>query len=151
MITDKDVMYIYSEVINHMEPRKILDVGMFYKAIGAVSRRILEMEVPEDCYITGVETDSISWLNVYETIYDEIVLADDIDALLAKCGHDEYKVAVFLSDMIPEESKEVLLKKASKMSKYLFIYGTDRKYLPVNCSVTDVRVDNVWCVLAKCS
>ena len=123
MITDKDVMYIYSEVINQMEPRKILDVGMFYKAIGAVSRRILEMEVPEDCYITGVETDSISWLNVYETIYDEIVLADDIDALLAKCGHDEYKVAVFLSDMIPEESKEVLLKKASKMSKYLFIYG----------------------------
>lgn len=109
------------------------------------------MEVPEDCYITGVETDSISWLNVYETIYDEIVLADDIDALLAKCGHDEYKVAVFLSDMIPEESKEVLLKKASKVSKYLFIYGTDRKYLPVNCSVTDVRVDNVWCVLAKCS
>lgn len=73
MITDKDVMYIYSEVINQMEPRKILDVGMFYKAIGAVSRRILEMEVPEDCYITGVETDSISWLNVYETIYDEIV------------------------------------------------------------------------------
>ncbi len=47
--------------------------------------------------------------------------------------------------------KEVLLKKASKVSKYLFIYGTDRKYLPVNCSVTDVRVDNVWCVLAKCS
>ena len=93
----------------------------------------------------------LSWLNVYETIYDEIVLADDIDALLAKCGHDEYKVAVFLSDMIPEESKEVLLKKASKVSKYLFIYGTDRKYLPVNCSVTDVRVDNVWCVLAKCS
>ena len=40
MITDKDVMYIYSEVINQMEPRKILDVGMFYKAIGAVSRRI---------------------------------------------------------------------------------------------------------------
>ena len=80
-----------------------------------------------------------------------IVLADDIDALLAKCGHDEYKVAVFLSDMIPAESKEVLLKKASKMSKYLFIYGTDRKYLPVNSSETDVRVDNVWCVLAKCS
>lgn len=49
MITDKDVMYIYSEVINQMEPQKILDVGMFYKAIGAVSRRILEMEVPEDC------------------------------------------------------------------------------------------------------
>ena len=141
MITDKDVMYIYSEVINQMEPQKILDVGMFYKAIGAVSRRILEMEVPEDCYITGVEADSISGLNVY----------DDLDALLAKCGHDEYKVAVFLSDMIPEESKEVLLKKASKVSKYLFIYGTDRKYLPVNCSVTDVRVDNVWCVLAKCS
>lgn len=47
MITDKDVMYIYSEVINQMEPQKILDVGMFYKAIGAVSRRILEMEVPE--------------------------------------------------------------------------------------------------------
>lgn len=34
MITDKDVMYIYSEVINQMEPQKILDVGMFYKAIG---------------------------------------------------------------------------------------------------------------------
>ena len=106
MITDKDVMYIYSEVINQMEPRKILDVGMFYKAIGAVSRRIVEMEVPEDCYITGVETDSISWLNVYETIYDEIVLADDIDALLAKCVHDEYKVAVFLSDMIQEERRQ---------------------------------------------
>ena len=106
MITDKDVMYIYSEVINQMEPQKILDVGMFYKAIGAVSRRILEMEVPEDCYITGVETDSISGLNVYETIYDEIVLADDIDALLAKCGHDEYKVVVLLRDMMKEEKKK---------------------------------------------
>ena len=123
MITDKDVMYIYSEVINQMEPQKILDVGMFYKAIGAVSRRILEMEVPEDCHITGVETDSISGLNVYETIYNEIVSADDIDALIAKCGHDEYKVAVFLSDMIPEVCKEVFLKKAFMMSKYLFIYG----------------------------
>lgn len=151
MITDKDVMYIYSEVINQMEPKKILDVGMFYKAIGAVSRRILEMEVPEDCYITGVETDSISGLNVYEAIYDEIVSADNVDAFLAKCGNDEYKIAVFLSDMIPEESKEKLLKKVSMVSKYLFIYGADRKYLPVNCSVTDVRVDNVWCILAKCS
>ena len=64
MITDKDVMYIYSEVINQMEPQKILDVGMYYKAIGAVSRIILEMEVPEDCHITGVETDRISVLNV---------------------------------------------------------------------------------------
>lgn len=151
MITDKDVMYIYSEVINQMEPQKILDVGMFYKSIGAVSRRILEMEVPENCYITGVETDSISGLNVYEAIYDEIVLADDIDALLSKCSYDEYKVTVFLSDMIPEESKEMLLKKASMVSKYLFIYGTDRNYLPANCSITDVRVDNVWCMLAKCS
>lgn len=150
MITDEDVMYVYSEVISQIEPQKMLDVGMFYKAMGCISRQILDMKVSENCYITGVETDSMSGLNVYRTIYNEIVEMGDIDLLIEKCSCNEYKVAVFLSDMIPEESKELIFKKASMVSEYLFIYGTDRKYLPVNCSVTEVRMGNAWCMLAKC-
>lgn len=151
MITDKDVMYIYSEIVNQMEPEKILDVGMFYKSIGAVSRRILEVEVPEECYITGVKTDDISGLKVYESIYDEIFKAEDIDIVIEKCRCDEYKLTILLSDMIPNEIKELLFKKVSKVSRYLLIYDTDRQYLPDNCNETAVRADNACCVLAECN
>ena len=41
MVRDKNIMYIFCEVINQLEPESILDIGMFFKSIGGVSRQIL--------------------------------------------------------------------------------------------------------------
>ena len=38
MVRDKNIMYIFCEVINQLEPESILDIGMFFKSIGGESR-----------------------------------------------------------------------------------------------------------------
>ena len=78
MIKNNNIMYIFCEVINQLEPESILDVGMFYKSIGGVSRQILNADISRSIYITGVRTDEKDNLNVYNKVYDDIISMDDI-------------------------------------------------------------------------
>ena len=72
MVRDKNIMYIFCEVINQLEPESILDIGMFFKSIGGVSRQILGIEISDSIYITGVDTDKTNGLNVYSRVYARI-------------------------------------------------------------------------------
>lgn len=73
MVRDKNIMYIFCEVINQLEPESILDIGMFFKSIGGVSRQILGIEISDSIYITGVDTDKTNGLNVYSRVYNKII------------------------------------------------------------------------------
>ena len=47
MINNENIMYMYCNVLGQTEPEKILDIGLFYRQIGGVSRTILNSDVPK--------------------------------------------------------------------------------------------------------
>ena len=44
MINNENIMYMYCNVLGQTEPEKILDIGLFYRQIGGVSRTILNSD-----------------------------------------------------------------------------------------------------------
>ena len=71
MINNENIMYMYCNVLGQTEPEKILDIGLFYRQIGGVSRTILNSDVPKKCFITGIDLENSKNYGVYNTIYDE--------------------------------------------------------------------------------
>ena len=90
MVRDKNIMYIFCEVINQLEPESILDIGMFFKSIGGVSRQILGIEISDSIYITGVDTDKTNGLNVYSRVYNKIISKNGICEDKQRC----YKILI---------------------------------------------------------
>lgn len=131
IIKNKIIMYVYVETINQLEAEEILDVGMFYKAIGAVSRAVLNAEVPQMCRITGVTTDDTEGLGIYEKIYDEIITYDDFKSKLSG-SNKKYDLIVLLG-----AQKKFLLKNESEefaesiigMGKHILAYCEDEEVL----------------------
>ena len=72
MINNENTMYMYCNVLGQTEPEKILDIGLFYRQIGGVSRTILNSDVPKKCFITGIDLENSKNYGVYNTIYDAI-------------------------------------------------------------------------------
>ena len=58
MINNENTMYMYCNVLGQTEPEKILDIGLFYRQIGGVSRTILNSDVPKKCFITGIDLEN---------------------------------------------------------------------------------------------
>lgn len=148
MITDKEIMYAFCEIIEQLEPERIIDVGMFFKSVGVVSRTILDGHISEDYYIAGVDTNSQTGLNVYKVIYDNIVELNKIDDYLKDCK--KFKLAVFLSDIIPEENKRELFDKISKVSSYMLIYAKDAIYIQEDLKAINLNMDNNKFFLVCC-
>lgn len=138
MITNKDTMYTFCEIIKQLEPDKLLDIGLFYKAIGSVARNILDIDIPESCYITGVTSEDISKVFIYRTIYNKII--DNNKFIEGGCK--EYKLAIMLSDSVSEEYKPLLVVSALKSASYLLLYKSDKKYLPGDYNLGNVKVIN---------
>jgi hypothetical protein len=138
MIINKDTMYTFCEIIRQLEPDKLLDIGLFYKAIGGVARNILDFDIPESCYITGVTSEDISKLGIYNTIYNRII---DNNKLI-ECGYKEYRLAIMLSDSVSEEDKPGLMAASLQAADYILLYKTDVKYLPDDYNKDAVKVIN---------
>ena len=138
MVRDKNIMYIFCEVINQLEPESILDIGMFFKSIGGVSRQILGIEISDSIYITGVDTDKTNGLNVYSRVYNKII---------SKNGICEYDLAILLSDLVGNGDKEQLIKNIEDKARYMLMYNEDIKYLAYNHNSVDIGLDDVKCKL----
>ena len=78
VITNQDDMYIYFEIINQVEPNNVLDIGMFLKRIGAVSRHVMDLGIDADIRLDGVDYMSDMSVNVYKKIYDDILSCDTL-------------------------------------------------------------------------
>lgn len=72
-ITDADEIYYYFEMINNITPQSILDVGMFLKRIGAISRQAMSCEIPGSVRLYGIDFFPEKEMAVYQNVYDEIV------------------------------------------------------------------------------
>jgi hypothetical protein len=71
-ITNEDDMYIYVEIFRRMKPTSVIDVGMFLKRIGALSRNIKDSSFSYACELDGVDFAPQIDAKVYECVYDNI-------------------------------------------------------------------------------
>ena len=71
-ITDKDLIYFYFEMIKKSGALNVLDVGMFLKRIGAVSRQAMGCEIDAKVQLCGIDLYPDVQLAVYDRIYDII-------------------------------------------------------------------------------
>ncbi len=149
MITDTDVMYVYCEVINQLEAQKILDIGMFFKAVGAVSRSLLDMQIPQEYNITGVDIDKIPYLEIYDTIYNRIT---DVDELFNGAYKDEkYDLITFIGaekEKMSDAARKNLLEKLIGNAKNILTYDYDVNFLKKYGTVVSVEINGKKFALA---
>ena len=136
MISNENTMYMYCNVLGQIEPEKILDIGLFYRQIGGVSRTILNSDVPKKCFITGIDLEN--------TIYDEIIRTEDIAGL----SDVEYDLAVFFDKKIKGLERKNLFDFVKSNCKCIFAYETDDVYLQNWENKRKLNVNNVTGILA---
>lgn len=95
ILTSKNDIYVYFEVIRQLEPSKILDIGMFLKRIGSVSRQVMEeCAVSEEVILDGVDFWSEVDFPVWRTIYNHIL--DKECCLESVLGERRYDLVIML-------------------------------------------------------
>ena len=93
ILTSETDMYAFFEIIDRTEAENILDVGMFLKRIGAVSRQVKDKEIPLEKKMTGVDFFSSTDCPVWNTIYDSIYRSNEF--FLPK-NNQTYELAMML-------------------------------------------------------
>lgn len=71
-IVNQNDVYLYFEIIRQLKPESVIDIGMFLKRIGAVSRQAMDAEIGTDIELCGVEEMPECSVGVYSVIYDKI-------------------------------------------------------------------------------
>ena len=71
-ITDKTDIFVFFEIIRQTGAESVLDAGMFLKRIGAVSRRVGDIEIDVTLTLDGLDMRGAPKLPVYGTIYNNI-------------------------------------------------------------------------------
>jgi hypothetical protein len=71
-ITNKNDMFMYIEALRRFEPESVLDIGMFLKRVGAISRSIGDWDISCTCLIDGVDFAPQVKAEVYSRVYDDI-------------------------------------------------------------------------------
>ena len=91
ILKNENSIYMFYEAIEQLEPEKILDVGMFLKRTGAVSRKVMSRDIPEDRQLTGIDFFPELTFPVWNMIYDQIETAE---SYYKKQDTEKYDLAV---------------------------------------------------------
>ncbi len=126
-ITNSDAMYCYFEMIKKLGAGSVLDIGMFLKRIGAVSRQMAGTQVNKDVFLYGIDFFPEIYLPIYQVIYDKIISFDHfknyiLDTEAAKGKTDGIIVSKF--DLVVMLETEDLIYEADKrkLVEYLMQY-----------------------------
>lgn len=143
ILKNENSIYMFYEVIQQLESEKILDVGMFLKRVGAVSRKVMGREIPEDRQLYGIDFFPELTFPVWSLIYDQI---EPAESYYTKQDTEKYDLAVVLG--IESLQKKVPLDKivtqTAKTSKYVLLdqwlplWGKQERFV----RTTDVKVEN---------
>lgn len=122
ILKNENSIYVFYEIVEQLEPASVLDIGMFLKRVGSVSRKIMDREVPAEVVLDGVDFFPEVSFPIWNTIYDRIETAE---AYFDRTEEKRYDlVTVFgideLEDKIPLSD---IAERAAKAAKYLL---TDR-------------------------
>ena len=124
-IVNRNDMYLYFEVINQIEPAKILDIGMFLKRIGAVSRQAMSESVDGSVLLDGIDVMPEIKVDVYNHIYNHQKTMDafteDVESAKVPFEEVRYELVVFLNveNYVSEEQEEKIWKWLAQHSNYV--------------------------------
>lgn len=76
ILNNENSIYIFYELIEQLQPESVLDVGMFLKRVGTVSRKIMGRAIPQECQICGIDFFPEVTFPIWNTVYDRIVSAN---------------------------------------------------------------------------
>lgn len=120
IIANENSIYIYYEVIQQLEAKSVLDVGMFLKRIGNVSRCAMEREIPEDVELEGIDFFPEFNLPVWKEIYHDVATYEVFSKkLLTKT----YDLAILLGAKELQEKAEMksLIRKLQPYVYYILV------------------------------
>ncbi|MCI8785713.1 MAG: hypothetical protein HFI84_03515 [Eubacterium sp.] len=93
ILKNENDIYMYFETIEQLAPQRVLDIGMFLKRIGSVSRKVMDREVPAEVCLDGIDLFPQLQFPVWDTVYDVRV---SLNRFLAEPKGNGYDLAVFL-------------------------------------------------------
>lgn len=121
-ITNSNDIYVFFEVISEAQAETILDVGMFLKRIGAVSRQAKSGEIDSEYLLDALDSKDAPNIPVFNNIYNNTYYS---------FPEKEYKLGIMLypEGVFSEEDIMVFLKGISQYISWLLIdYNTYKKY-----------------------
>jgi hypothetical protein len=71
-----DISFLLRSV-TQISPQSMLDIGMFLKRIGCISRHVLDDEIDSECILDGADCMPDIKVPVFHTIYDHILPLED--------------------------------------------------------------------------
>lgn len=115
-ITNENDIFTYFSVINDICPTSIIDVGMFLKRIGAVSRQARGVEISRDIRLDGIDIFPDINPKVFNVIYDEMY-----DLSLLENGN-KYDLMIMLrtDSVFADREAEKIWNWAKQNVKYVF-------------------------------
>lgn len=130
--TNETDIYAFFEIIDRAEVDSILDVGMFLKRIGSVSRQVKDKEIPSNKKLIGVDIFHEVVCPVWNTIYDAIYRPNEF---FLPENHQKYELAtvIQLEECMDKEEVRSMWKWLSTHVSYIM---TDWKLEEVKKIVT---------------
>lgn len=121
ILTKKNDIYVYFEVIRQLEPNSILDIGMFLKRIGNVSRQVMdEYAVPEEVILDGVDFWPELDFPIWKIVYDNVLKKD---AWLEKGLAEGYDLAIMLGtkELKKKTDLRILIRWMEENTRYALV------------------------------
>lgn len=123
VLVEIDDISIYYNMINMVSPRTILDIGMFLKRIGAVSRRNLNAGIENKVILDGVDYMPDLKIPVMQKVYDNIFSVRDFFDLASQesgiNGYYDLVVMLYPETEITPDLERIIWHKISQKAKYI--------------------------------
>ena len=139
-ITNENDIFTYFSVINDICPTSIIDVGMFLKRIGAVSRQARGVEIIRDIKLDGIELFPNITTKVFDVIYDKIC---DMNFLETSTQYD-LMMMLRTENILTQIETERIWEWAKHNVKYVFINcdtEEELEELKKKGNVRDIRLE----------
>ena len=140
-ITNENDIFAYFDVINDICPASVIDVGMFLKRIGGVSRQARGVEISRDIKLDGIDIFPDINPKVFNVIYDEIY---DM-SLLETSNKYDLMIMLRTDSFIAGREAEKIWNWAKQNVKYVFT-SCEAEYeleeLKKKGKVRDIRLEN---------
>lgn len=142
LITNQNDIYVFFEIVKQIEPKSILDLGMFLKRIGNISRQTANEEISKEVTMDAVDYLEDMKIPVYETVYNGIY-----DEYTFLHSNKTYELAIMLrlGNVMDEEQEELLWNHLKGKVPYVLTdyEGADRKrFLENKGKILELKVDN---------
>lgn len=142
IIKNENSIYIFFQIIACLNPRLVLDMGMFLKRVGSVSRKIMGSEVPAAVQLDGVDFFPEVSFPIWNTLYNQTMTAERYFEMK---NDKRYDLIILLG--IEELQKKKCLQDIIKRAALSHYVLTDKMTPEWNAQdklvrVTDMTVEN---------